>query len=249
MNATAEASGNELAGLAAIVTGATRGIGRAVSVALARMRVSIGLVARDPAGLAETKRLVESLGAPAFELPCDLADASATAQVVARAVDVFGRLDILVNNAGLACSSPLVETSTELFDQLMALNARAPFILCRDAIPYLKQSPRASIVNILSVVSHKGYRHQGAYAASKHALLGITKVLANEVHADDIRVHAVSPGGVATSLVTATRPDLDLDVLMQPEDIADIVLYLLIHRSNAVIDEIRVRRAVSEPSF
>ena len=238
-----------LSGLSALVTGGTRGIGRAVTESLARRGARVAFVGRRREDLAETRDLVESLGVEALALPCDLGDAEAAAQVVRRAVDAFGRLDILVNNAALSHSAPFAETPTDVFDRLMAVNARAPFILCREAIPHLKGSPRASIINILSVASHKGYPQQSAYAASKHALLGLTKVLAGELHGDGIRVHAVAPGGVATSLVRETRPDLDEDVLMRPQDIADLVMYLLTHRSNAVIDEIRLRRAVSEPSF
>lgn len=240
---------SDLSGLAALVTGGTRGIGRAIAVSLARRGVKIAFVARGREGLAETEREVRSLGADALPIACDLADAQAAEQVVPRIVDGFGRLDILVNNAALSHSAPFCETPVEVFDRMMAVNARAPFILCREAIPHLRRSPRASVINILSVASHKGYPCQSAYAASKHALLGLTKVLACELHGDDIRVHAIAPGGVATSLVLETRPDLKTDVLMQPEDIADAVVYLLAHRSNAMIDEIRLRRAVSGPSF
>jgi len=239
----------KLSGLAGIVTGATRGIGRAVTAALARRRMDLALVARGREGLAQTRELVESLGARAIEIPCDLADAEATAGVVDKAVAKFGRLDTLVNNAALSYCGPFVETPTDVFDRLLAVNARGPFILCREAIGHLRESPCGTVINILSVASHRGYPLQSAYAASKHALLGITKVLAAELHESGVRVHAITPGGVATELVRETRPDLDVDVLMSPEDIAEAVIYLLTHRTNAMIDELRLRRAVSEPSF
>ena len=130
---------------------------------------------------------------------------------------------------------------------LMAVNARAPFLLSKEAIPYLKRSDMATIINISSVVGVKGYINQGAYTASKHALMGLTKVLAQEVFQDGIRVHVISPGGVATSMVELTRPDIDPSTLISPEEIAEIVLFLLTHRGNAVIDEINVRRSANPP--
>ena len=118
-------------------------------------------------------------------------------------------------------------------------------MLCREAIPYLKQQEISFIININSVVGIKGYAHQAAYSASKHALLGMTKSLAKEVQPDGIRVHSINPGGIDTELIGRARPDLDRSVLMQPEEIADIVLYLVTRRGNAIIDEINVRRAAS----
>jgi len=129
----------------------------------------------------------------------------------------------------------------------MKINARAPFILCREALPWLEQSEIPTIINISSVVGHKGYIRQAAYSASKHALMGFTKALAREAQDRDIRVHALAPGGVATDLVTSMRPDLDTGELIQPEELADIVLFLLLHRGNAVIDEINIRRISNTP--
>ena len=106
-----------------------------------------------------------------------------------------------------------------------------------------------TIIQIVSVIGVKGYMNQGAYTASKHALMGMSKVLAQEVQPDNIRVHTILPGGVATDMIAEVRPDLKKSELMAPEDIADIVFFLLTHRSNAVIDDIHVRRASSTPWF
>jgi 3-oxoacyl-[acyl-carrier protein] reductase len=102
-------------------------------------------------------------------------------------------------------------------------------------------------VNISSVVGYKGYVNQGAYTASKHALVGFTKVLAQEVMADGIRVHLVSPGGVDTGLATSIRPDLDRSGLTTPREIAETVLFLLRQEGNAVIDEVNIRRPGKSP--
>jgi 3-oxoacyl-[acyl-carrier protein] reductase len=167
--------------------------------------------------------------------------------LVAAAVDALGGLDILINNAGFGLGRPVSATTAEEWDLLMAVNARAPFLLCREALPYLKKSGCGRIVNISSVVGYRGYMNQGAYAASKHALAGFTKVLAQEVMADGIRVHLISPGAVDTELATRMRPDLDRFGLSAPAEIAETILFLLRQQGNAVIDEVNIRRPGKSP--
>ena len=98
-----------------------------------------------------------------------------------------------------------------------------------------------------SVVSYQGYANQAAYAASKHALLGMTKALAREVYAEGIRVHLIAPGGVYTDMIAIARPDLSPDGMIQADEVAEAVAYLILHRGNAVIDEIRLHRMGKEP--
>ena len=132
----------------------------------------------------------------------------------------------------------------------MAVNARGPFLLCRAAIPYLRQQPRSSIVNIASVVAHKGYANQAAYSASKHALLGMSKALAREVQPDGIHVHVVAPGRVETEMGGRASPpgrEHEQSALMQAQEIADIVLFLVTREGTAVIDEVNVRRESATP--
>ena len=107
----------------------------------------------------------------------------------------------------------------------MAVNVRAPLLLVNAALPWLEKSKHAAVVNICSVVAEKGYETQGAYTASKHALLGYSKVLAKELFDKDIRVHALLPGGVGTELIRETRPDLNMDDLSTPQEIADIIIF------------------------
>ena len=133
------------------------------------------------------------------------------------------------------------------FDRIMALNARVPYLACHLALPLLRCSECASILNIASVVAHKGYPLQSAYAASKHALAGFMKSLASEVYREDIRVHLISPGGVFTDMVRIARPDLTGEDMILPEDIAEIAAFFIEHRTNAVIDEICVHRSGKEP--
>ena len=125
----------------------------------------------------------------------------------------------------------------------MAINARAPFILCREALPHLNRQPRANIVNIASALALKGCINEGAYSAAKHALLGMSKTLARELQGSGTRVHVVYPGGVDTGM----REDENREDLMHPEAIADAVVFLITRKGNSTIDDIYVRRDASIP--
>ncbi len=236
-----------LQGNVAIVTGAGRGIGRSIALALGRAGVAVALAARTENELRKVEDVITARGGRARALPTDVGQEQDVIALVQDTIAHFGHLDILINNAGIGIYGPLVETTTEQWDRIMAINARGPFLLCREAIPYLKQREHPFIINITSVVGVKGYVNQAAYSASKHAVMGMTKALAKEVQADGIRVHAICPGGVDTEMVTRARPDLDRSVLMQPEEIADVVLFLLTRRGNAVMDAVYLRRAASTP--
>jgi len=238
-----------LTGKVAIVTGAGRGIGRAISVALAKEAATIVLTARAVDKLKETAELVTAAGGEAEIIPTELTDEQSIKNLVRAAGEKFSRLDILVNNAGITHSAKLEETATEDWDRCHNVNARAPFILCREALPLLKKAQAAYIINIASVVGVKGYPSQSAYTASKHALRGMTISLAEELRGSNIRVHLLCPGGVDTDLVQKVRPDIKKKDLMQPEEIAELVLYLITHKGNAVIDELHIRRAASTPWF
>jgi 3-oxoacyl-[acyl-carrier protein] reductase len=238
---------NILKGNVAIVTGAGRGIGRSIALTLARNEVRVSLAARSKAQLEAVRTEIRAFGGDAASFPTDVSREAEVVTLIRDTVDRFGQLDILVNNAATGVFGPLVEVITEQWDQTMAVNARGPFLMCREAIPHLKQQERSFIINISSAVGVKGYPNQALYTASKHALMGMTKALAKEVHQDGIRVHAVCPGGVDTQMIRNARPDLDQSVLMQPQEIADIVLFLVTRQGNAVIDEIQVRREVSTP--
>ncbi|MGD9144754.1 MAG: SDR family oxidoreductase [Anaerolineae bacterium] len=231
----------------AIVTGASRGIGRSIALALAHNGAHVSLAARGQTDLQAVRSEIESSGGQAAAFPADISREADVVGLVRDTIERFERLDIVVNNAGMGTFGPLAEMTTKEWDQIMAVNARGPFLLCREAIPYLKRQSRSFILNISSVVGIRGYANQAAYSASKHALMGMSSALAKEVQKDGIRVHAICPGGVDTPLVAASRPDLDRSVLMHPDEIAEILLFLLTRRGNAVIDEIHVRRAVSTP--
>lgn len=234
-------------GKVAIVTGAGRGIGRSIALALARHGVRVVLASRTISELRKVQEEIAALGMEALCVPTDVSQEDAVRALVRSTITHFNRLDIVINNAGMGLFGPLTETTVQAWDRMMAVNARGPFLLCRESIPYLKQQKHTFIINITSVVAVKGYANQAAYSASKHAVMGMTKALAKEVQADGIRVHAICPGGVDTQLVSQARPDLDPSVLMQPDDVADVVLFLVTRQGHAVIDEVHLRRMSSTP--
>ena len=239
----------QLAGKVAIVTGASRGIGRAISLALAKESSIVVLAARSIQQLQITAEQVTMAGGTAHVVHVELTEEQSICNLIQVVNEKLGRLDILVNNAGVTHSAPLEQTSTEDWQRCILINARAPFILCREALPLLKKSPEAYIINISSVVGIKGYPLQSAYTASKHALRGMTMSLAEELRGTNVRVHLLCPGGVDTDMVSRVRPDIAKDELIKPEEIAELVLYLLTHKGNAVVDELRIRRATSSPWF
>ena len=237
----------DLHGRILVVTGAGGGIGRAISLRMAQCGMKLVLLGgRNLGNLQETRRLVEEFSQCAV-LPGELTDVGGLDALVAQAAAAFGGMDVLVNNAGVAQSTPFEEVTPRQFDDIMGINVRAPYFLTQKCLPYLKRSAAASIINLASVVSHAGYPLQSAYTASKHAMLGFTKSLAAECYKDNIRVHAIAPGGVYTDMVKISRPDLTPDGMIMPEDIADIVHFLLENRGNAVVDEIIVHRVNKQP--
>ena len=230
-----------------LLTGGGGGIGSAVARKLAEEKMKIVLLGgNNQEKLRLTQQKVEEY-APCLVLPGDLTDIDFLTNAVKEVARKWQKIDVLINNAGSAANTPFEEVSVEEFDRIMNINVRVPFLLTQLVLPFLKRSGYATIINIASVTGHSGYPQQSIYSASKHALLGLTKSIAAEYYKDNIRVHAVSPGGVYTDMVKVTRPDLSPEGMIMPEDIAEIVHFFLAHRGNAVIDEILVHRVGKTP--
>ena len=239
----------KLNGKVAIVTGASRGIGKAISITLGAEGATVVLTARAEDKLLEVSHQVTEAGGTAIAVPCDIENPDAIKSLIKTVESKFGQLDILINNAGLTHSADFEDTTTEAWDKCMRVNARGPFILCRQAMPLLKNAQNGRIINIASVVGIKGYPKQTAYSASKHALRGMSIALANELASTNVRVHVICPGGVDTEMVQKVRPDINKDELINPNEIAELVVYLATHTGNAVIDEFHIRRTTSAPWF
>lgn len=231
----------------AVVTGASRGIGKAIALALASEGAQVTLVARSRERLESVRQQIVDAGGAAAAVSADVSLEKDVKATIATIAADHGRLDLLVNCAGIGVFKPLAETTLADWDRVMAVNARGAFLMCREALALMAPRRSGCIVNIASVVRVRGYVNQGAYSASKHALMGLTKVLAQEAQPLGIRVHVVCPGGVDTDLVAQARPDLDRSLLMQPEEIAEIVVWLASQQGRAIVDQINVRRSSSAP--
>ena len=226
--------------MVALLTGASRGIGRAIALELADSGFDLALVGRDQVSLAQTASLIQDR--KVCLITADLSDPASAKYIVDEAVSAFGGLDLLVNCAGVPQKGPFTEVTPEEWDRVFAVNARAPFFICQAALEHLKKSSRPMVINISSVVGFKGYANQSVYSSSKHALAGFTKVFAKEVQPFGIRVHLISPGGVATEMVKKMRPDIDPSELIQPEEIAEIVKFLVTRKGTGTIDQFYIRR-------
>lgn len=226
----------------AIITGASRGIGRHVALALAKEGFNLSLVATSLDHLKAIQKELGSYNIKTLPVAVDLEDDAAPAFIISKTVAHFGGFDVLVNNAGIALNRPMLESSVADWQSIFNVNVKASYFLCQKAIPYLKEAELPVIINMGSVVDHKGYPNQSLYASSKHAVAGFTSALAKEVQDLGIRVHLISPGGVNTEMVAKVRPDINTEDLIQAEEIADLVVFLCTYKGKGTIDRISIRR-------
>ncbi len=237
----------DLNGKIAVVTGSGRGIGRAIALALGSNSATVITTARSQAQITAVAEEIKQAGGSSKTFRCDISDGTQITNLFSYVQKEFGRLDILVNNAAIGLYGPMQDFSSDDLDRLLTVNVRGTYLCCQEALRMMIPRNTGTIINISSVVGFKGYENQSAYAASKHAVVGMTKSLAVEAQKHHIRASLIHPGGVDTDLVGAARPDLDRSVLMQPEDIAHTVLYLLSLSERCAVDEIYIRRRTSSP--
>jgi 3-oxoacyl-[acyl-carrier protein] reductase len=237
----------DLKGQVALVTGASRGIGRCISLALARAGTHVILTARNVERLQRVEKEVLKAGGRATVAPADISQENEVHALFDLVKDRVKKLDILVNNAAIGLYGDLVDFSMEDFDRIMQLNVRGLYLCCQKAMKIMVPLKHGYIINLSSVVGFKGYPNQSAYTASKHAIMGITKSLAVEAQKHNIHVAAIQPGAVETDLAFEARPDLDPSILIKPEDIASCVVFLLSLSERAWIDQIYVRRRNGTP--
>jgi 2-deoxy-D-gluconate 3-dehydrogenase len=195
------ASPFDLTGKTAFVTGASRGIGRVIAVALAAAGADLALIARSEDGLAETARAVSEHGRKAFVIPADVTSEEAVAAAVAEAIEQLGHLDIVVNNAGGSnFMVPFAELRLPGWDKIMKLNASSAVYVCHAVARHLLDRGTGSVINIASVAGLLGAPFISPYGAAKAAVISLTKSLAAEWAAQGVRVNALCPGWTATEL-------------------------------------------------
>ncbi len=190
----------------AFITGASRGIGRAVAERLARDGRHVVLVSRTPGPLHELKASIEAAGGTATTVACDVGDSKALADAVTETARRFGRLDILVNNAGITRDGLLLRMSDEDFDDVIRVNLKSAFVTCRAAVRPMMSNRWGRIVNISSISGRVGRASQVNYCAAKSGLIGMTKAIAKEFATKGITANVVAPGFIETDM-TADLPE------------------------------------------
>ncbi len=223
----------ELAGKAALVTGGGTGIGKAVSLELARHGAAVAVnYSRSAAEAEETVQLIRENGGQAIAVQADVSKDGEVRAMVRQIISAFGTLNLLVNNASITRHIPLADLEAageEVWDELFDVNVKGMFYCARAAAPYLKQSKQGAIVNLGSIAGNTGNGSSLPYAVSKAAVHGLTKSLARAL-APDIRVNCVAPGAVATrwwagreEQMHSLAPNLLLQRIAEPEDIAQFI--------------------------
>lgn len=232
----------DLNGKAAVVTGASRGIGAAVARALAERGVKLGLASRSGDDLGISGAVAQ---------PTDVRDLGSMERLVAATVEEFGRLDILVVNAGVGSYGPFLDMPFEELEDIIDTNVKGALYSVRAALPHLLESDAADLVMLASEAGRRGLPNEAVYCSSKFAQVGLTRALDHELREAGVRCTNVEPGGVATDFAMGRgrTPDMpQLKDMMRPEDVAEAVVYVLTRpRSHRILE--MAFRPMSEPSM
>lgn len=228
-----------LAGQAALVTGGSRGIGRAIALRLAALGAAVAVAGRDRAALEATVRAVSEDGGRAVPCVADVTRASDVHRLVTEAEAALGAITILVNNAGIGVFGPAHERSEADWDTVLDTNLKGVFLVSRAVAPSMIERSGGHIINISSLAGLNTFAGGGIYCASKWGLQGLSACMAEDLREHGIRVSLICPGSVATEFFT--RPGRDLSKLLQPEDVAHAVETIVTQGPQSFVSEIQLR--------
>ncbi|MCC3379327.1 3-ketoacyl-ACP reductase [Paenibacillus farraposensis] len=219
----------ELKNKTAIITGASKGIGRAIAETLAREGVNLGLISRTLADLQKLQASLESTyGVKVVSAVADISDRAQAAAAVASLEDELGTVDILINNAGIATFGTVADMDPEEWERIIRVNLLGTYYVTHAVLPGMLAQQSGNIINISSTAGERGFATGSAYCASKFAMMGFTEALMQEVRKSNIRVTALTPSTVNTELAAnAGLPIGDEDRMLQPQDLADLTLAAL----------------------
>ncbi|MFA9562854.1 MAG: SDR family NAD(P)-dependent oxidoreductase [Nitrospirota bacterium] len=233
---------NRLDGKVAIVTGSSSGIGKAIALRFGEEGAKVVLAARRLHLCEQTVARIQAKGGEAYAIQTDISDEHQVNALLQQTVTRYGQLDILINNAGIFGGGRLADTDTKTFDDVIATNLRGTFLCCRAGFQQMKQQRGGLIVNMSSVAGVQAWKGTATYSASKHGIMALTKSLADEGRAFNIKVSAICPAGVADELVDASPEEILLNEKIDPYDIAETALYLAALGPHAVVHQIVVDR-------
>tara|TARA_B100000029_G_scaffold510583_1_gene602409 strand:- start:749 stop:1510 length:762 start_codon:yes stop_codon:yes gene_type:complete len=228
-----------LAGQIALITGASSGIGRAIAEELAKHGADVALLARRKDELEETAQICASYEVRSLILPCDLQNRNELQGAVEQCAADLGGINILINNAGIMHGGATHELDLDQFDQVMGVNIAAPVAITRYALPHILKHPRGAVIQIASVAGKMSFKGGAMYCASKHALVGFSNSLFEDVREQGIKVCAICPGYVNTPMMDGRT--LQLDKMIQPEDIAKAVMFAVRYPDTGCPTEIYLR--------
>jgi NADP-dependent 3-hydroxy acid dehydrogenase YdfG len=227
-----------LAGQVAIVTGAGRGIGRAISEALAGEGAAVALASRTRGELASVASAIREAGGRALAVPTDVTSEGAVEALVEQTLAELGRIDILVTAAGVATFGPLSGTKPGDWDGMLAVNLRGVMLCCRAVLSAMARQRRGTIVNVASIAGKRALAGAAVYSATKAGVMAFSRVLAEELRADGIRVGVLVPGAVDTALWDAIPTAPDRGRMLRPEDVARAVVLMTTLSSRGALEEV-----------